>query len=125
MVEAELDIDRMKKGAEYLVGTHDFKAFTSNKRSKKSTVRTISEIRIERKVSASMGMLGEADEIRFLYSGNGFLYHMARIITGTLLEVGTHERKPEEVAEILRHGLREHAGELVPAKGLTLMEVRY
>lgn len=49
MVEAELDIDRMKKGAEYLVGTHDFKAFTSNKRSKKSTVRTISEIRIEKK----------------------------------------------------------------------------
>ena len=125
MVETEPDIERMRKAAAYLVGTHDFKAFTSNKRSKKSTVRTMEDIRIERKVSASMEMLGEADEIRFIYSGNGFLYHMARIITGTLLEVGTHERKPEEAAEILRNGIRENAGELVPAKGLTLMEVRY
>ncbi|MDE7331036.1 MAG: tRNA pseudouridine(38-40) synthase TruA [Lachnospiraceae bacterium] len=125
MAEAELDTDRMRKAAEYLLGTHDFKAFTSNKRSKKSTVRTMEDIRIERAVSASMGMQGAEDEIRFFYSGNGFLYHMARIITGTLLEVGTHERKPEEVAEILRSGLRENAGELVPAKGLTLMEVRY
>lgn len=125
MAEAELDIGRMRKGAEYLLGSHDFKAFTSNKRSKKSTVRTIEDIRIEKAVSTSMGMRKEEDEIRFFYSGNGFLYHMARIITGTLLEVGTHERKPEEVGQILKSGLRENAGELVPAKGLTLMEVRY
>lgn len=50
---------------------------------------------------------------------------MVRIMTGTLLEVGLHKRKPEEVAEILDSGLRENAGELVPAKGLILMEVRY
>ena len=125
MAEAELDIGRMRKGAEYLLGSHDFKAFTSNKRSKKSTVRTIEDIRIEKAASTSMGMREEEDEIRFFYSGNGFLYHMARIITGTLLEVGTHERKPEEVGQILKSGLRENAGELVPAKGLTLMEVRY
>ena len=53
------------------------------------------------------------------------MYHMVRILTGTLLEVGLHQRRPEEMAEILKSGLRENAGELVPAKGLTLMEVRY
>lgn len=125
IVKENLDLEAMQKAADILTGTHDFKAFTSNKRSKKSTVRTIDEIRIERAFGISLGTAGTQDEIRFIYSGNGFLYHMVRIITGTLLEVGTHKRKPEEIAEILASGERENAGELVPAKGLTLMEVRY
>lgn len=125
VVEETLDIEAMKKAAQYLTGTHDFKAFTSNKRSKKSTVRTINEIQIEKITSSSMLLKGEQDEIRFTYSGDGFLYHMVRIMTGTLLEVGTHKRRPEEIADILSLGLRENAGELVPAKGLTLMEVQY
>ena len=125
MVEEALDVEDMKRAAGYLVGTHDFKAFTSNKRSKKSTVRTIDEIKIEKMTSTSMKLMGVQDEICFTYSGNGFLYHMVRIITGTLLEVGTHKRRPEEIADILSMGSRENAGELAPAKGLTLMEVRY
>lgn len=115
VMEEKLDVGAMKSAAGYLLGTHDFKAFTSNKRSKKSTIRRIDEIRIEQ----------AGDEIRFWYSGNGFLYHMVRIMTGTLLEVGVHKREPKETAEILESGCREMAGELVPAKGLTLMEVRY
>lgn len=125
MITEDVDIDAMCWAAGYLLGTHDFKSFTSNKRGKKSTVRTIEEIRIERTGSFSMKRQGIEDEIRFTYSGNGFLYHMVRILTGTLLEVGTHKRKPEEILEILASGSREMAGELVPAKGLTLMEVRY
>ncbi len=125
MVEEKLDVEAMRRAADILTGTHDFKAFTSNKRSKKSTVRTIYEIQIEKMPSVSMGSGDRKDEIRFTYSGNGFLYHMVRIITGTLLEVGTHKRMPEEIAEILASGQRENAGELAPAKGLTLMEVRY
>ena len=83
------------------------------------------EIRIEQKKSLSAaGHLAE-DEILLTYKGNGFLYHMVRIITGTLIEVGMHRRKPEELAEILDSGNREMAGELAPAKGLALMEVRY
>ena len=111
----KLDIMAMQKAATYLTGTHDFKAFTSNRRMKKSSVRTITSIRIE----------AIQDEIRFTYDGNGFLYHMVRILTGTLLEVGTGERKPEEMLTILESGQRENAGPLVPAKGLTLVEVRY
>lgn len=115
VVEERLDVEAMGKAAAFLTGTHDFKAFTSNKRSRKSTVRRIDSIKIERM----------NDEIRFTFSGNGFLYHMVRIMTGTLLDVGMHKTKPEELADILAMGLRENAGELVPAKGLTLMEVRY
>jgi len=125
IVTETVDIKAMQRAAEYLLGTHDFKAFTSNKRGKKSTVRTIEEIRIERTVSTSMCMQKAEDEILFTYRGNGFLYHMVRIMTGTLLEVGTNRRKPEEIKEILESGSRENAGELAPAKGLVLMEVRY
>ncbi|MDO4463455.1 MAG: tRNA pseudouridine(38-40) synthase TruA [Bacillota bacterium] len=125
VVEQQLDIDAMREAAQYLTGTHDFKAFTSNKRGKKSTVRTINSIQIEKCAGTSMEVLGTQDEIRFLYRGDGFLYHMVRIMTGTLLEVGIHKRKPEEIAEILASGFRERAGELAPAKGLTLLEVRY
>lgn len=111
----ELNIDDMRKAAAILVGKHDFKAFTSNKKSKKSTVRTIENISIERK----------GKEIVLVYSGDGFLYHMVRILTGTLIEVGFGKRSIESVKELLENGTRDMAGELVPAKGLCLVEVRY
>lgn len=111
----ELNIDDMRKAAAILVGKHDFKAFTSNKKSKKSTVRTIENISIERKDK----------EIVLVYSGDGFLYHMVRILTGTLIEVGLGKRSIESVKELLENGTRDMAGELVPAKGLCLVEVRY
>lgn len=110
-----LDVEAMRRAASYLTGTHNFKAFTSAKKSKKSTVRTIDSIEI-----IPMG-----EEIRFVFSGNGFLFHMVRILMGTLLEVGIGKRIPEEMTEILNSKKRENAGALVPACGLALMEVRY
>ncbi|MBD5511472.1 MAG: tRNA pseudouridine(38-40) synthase TruA [Lachnospiraceae bacterium] len=112
---APLDIEACRKAASFLVGTHDFAAFTSTKKGKKSTVRTIEEIRIEK----------EKDIIRFYFRGDGFLFHMVRILTGTLLEVGAGKRKPEEMEALLESGRRELAGALAPAVGLTLLEVRY
>lgn len=114
-VQEPLDMEAMRLAAGRLCGTHDFKAFTSNKRSKKSTVRTLEAITIEQ----------VQDEIRFTFTGNGFLYHMVRIIVGTLLEVGRHKRETAQMEELLLSGTREDAGELVPARGLTLVEVRY
>lgn len=114
-VEEKLDVDAMRKAAAFLEGTHDYKAFTSLRKSKKSTVRTVERILIEE----------VEDEIRFTFNGDGFLYHMVRIMMGTLIEVGLHKKKPEEITGIFEKGLRENAGELVPAKGLTLLEVRY
>ncbi len=111
----KLDLAAMRRAADFLVGTHDFAAFTSVKKGKKSTVRTIDSIHIE-----SVG-----EEIRFTLSGNGFLFHMVRILVGTLLETGTGRRTPESVAGLLESGQRKEAGPLVPACGLALMEVRY
>lgn len=114
-IPEKLDMEAMKRAAEFFIGTHDFKAFTSNKRSKKSTVRTIEEIKIEK----------SGDIIDMTFCGNGFLYHMVRIMTGTLLEVGLHKRDEAQIEELLGGGTRAEAGMLVPAKGLTLVEVRY
>lgn len=125
VVEESLDMEAMQKAAGYLTGTHDFKAFTSTKKSKKSTVRTVESIVIEKVETPFPAMAGEKAEIRFTFRGNGFLYHMVRIMMGTLLEVGLHQKRPEEISEILSSGKRENAGHLVPAKGLTLMEVHY
>ena len=110
-----LDLDAMRKAAELLLGEHDFKAFTSAKKSKKSTVRRIDEIRIER----------IENRVEFVFTGNGFLHHMIRILMGTLLEVGKGIRTPESMTEVLNSGDRAKAGPLVPAKGLVLEEVFY
>ncbi len=111
-----LDLDAMRAAASYFVGKHDFKAFTSNKKSKKSTVRTIDAIRLEK----------VGNEIVITYSGDGFLYHMVRILTGTLIEVGLGQRTPESMAKLLENNAsRDLSGALVPAKGLCLVEVMY
>ena len=97
------------------IGEHDFKSFTSTKKGKKSTVRRIDKIRIQK----------EGALLTFTFEGNGFLYHMIRILVGTLLEVGMGERKAEGMPEILQAKNRELAGKLVPGKGLILEEVYY
>lgn len=114
-VPEKLDEDAMRKAAGYLLGEHDFKSFTSAKKGKKSTVRRIDEIRITR----------EGDMLSFSFKGNGFLYHMIRILMGTLLEVGRGERDPESIPALIASCDREKAGPLVPAKGLTLVEIYF
>ena len=104
----------MEKAARLLEGTHDFRACSAVK-TNKSTVRTVSRIAISR----------DGDELRFDFSADGFLHHMVRILTGTLLEVGRGNRTPESVTELLAGGPRSAAGFTVPAKGLCLMEVQY
>ena len=111
-----LDLDAMRTAAACLVGTHDFKAFTSNKKSRKSTIRTMDAILIDK----------EGSEVVITYSGDGFLYHMVRILTGTLIEAGLGQRDPASVKTLLeKDATRDLSGVLVPAKGLCLMEVRY
>ena len=114
-VEEPLDVEAMRQAAALLTGTHDYRAFCANKRYKKSTVRTVREIHIEVK---------DAD-MTITYHGDGFLYNMVRILTGTLLEVGQGLRQPEEMAEILASLDRARAGKTAPAQGLTLLKVEY
>jgi len=115
MVPGALDVAAMEKAAKLLCGTHDFRGFSSNKRTKKSTVRTLERIRIEK----------QGTELRLTFTGNGFLYHMVRILTGTLLEVGLHKKQPEDMPVILASLDREQAGFTAPPQGLYLDCVEY
>lgn len=114
-VAENLDINKMKAAAEVLLGTHDFTSFCGNRHFKKSAVRTIYEIRIEEKT----------DELDIYFTGNGFLQNMVRILTGTLLEVGTGKREVCEMKEILEGRNRSLAGTMAAAKGLVLVNVEY
>ncbi len=109
------DIEAMQKAAAFLVGEHDFKAFCSNPKMKKSTVRTVDSLEITKRKD-------------FLYinvHGDGFLQNMVRIITGTLLEVGFGRMEPDRVKEILEGKDRRLAGPTAPPQGLCLMKVDY
>lgn len=110
-----LNLEKMKKAAEYMIGTKDFASFCSNSHMKKSTVRSLYEIRFEE----------TKDEIRITYRGNGFLQNMVRILTGTLIEVGEGKRQADEIPMILEAKNRELAGHTAMAQGLMLMEVKY
>ena len=63
--------------------------------------------------------------IKLTFTGNGFLYHMVRILTGTLLEVGLGLREADSIPEVIRAKNREAAGQLVPGKGLILEKVYF
>ncbi len=109
-----LDLDAMRQAAEILTGTHDFSAFCANPKMKKSTVRCVQEISLERR----------GEELQLTFRGNGFLHNMVRILVGTLVEVGRGERSAPSVNELFG-AKREQAGFLAPASGLCLMEVIY
>jgi|AntRauTorckE6833_2_1112554.scaffolds.fasta_scaffold35927_2 tRNA pseudouridine38-40 synthase len=105
----------MKKASKYLVGTHDFSAFSSKGSSVKTSTRTVKSIKLKQKNNI----------ITLTISGNGFLYNMVRIITGTLLQVGYKNIKPDYIKTILKSKKRSKAGKLVTAKALTLTNVKY
>ena len=109
-----LDMEAMRKAAGILIGTHEFAAYT-DKRDEKSTKRTIYDIMFS----------GQGSSVVIRYQGSGFMYHMVRILTGTLLEAGLHRRTAESVGEVLRSKDRGQAGFLAPARGLFLKEVYY
>lgn len=110
-----LDVEKMQMAAAYLVGEHDFKSFCSSGSQVESTVRTITDISVEKH--------GEMISIRV--SGNGFLYNMVRIIVGTLMKIGLGVWEPERMEEILNACDRNAAGPKAEARGLTLVEIRY
>lgn len=111
----EPDVEAMRRAASHLIGTHDFKAFCSLKKMKKSTVRSIERIEIRR----------EGTKLELVFEGNGFLHNMVRILVGTLVEAGLHERSVESVKEALKSRDRSLAGKTAPALGLFLTGVTY
>lgn len=107
-----LDVDKMKEAAAYLVGEHDFKSFCSADSQVESTVRTIYDLSVTQ----------NGEDIVIRVCGNGFLYNMVRIIVGTLLEAGKGKIEPNEIERILNALDRQAAGPTAPAHGLTLVK---
>ena len=108
-----LDVQRMEQAAGYLVGVHDFKSFCSIHTQAADTVREVYSCQVEK----------QGDVIVIRISGAGFLYNMVRIIAGTLIQVGSGEREPEDIPKILKKCDRVAAGPTAPAHGLTMMGI--
>lgn len=111
----DLDVERMQLAASFLEGEHDFTSFASVHMTVPSAVRTIYSCTVEK----------ADDIITIRVCGSGFLYNMVRIIAGTLIEVGTGMRAPEDIPRILASKDREEAGSTAPARGLTMIGIVY
>ena len=114
-VAGSIDIEKMREAAAYIVGEHDFKSFCCVRTQAESTVRII----------YSLEVLQEGSEIIIRIKGNGFLYNMVRIITGTLIQVGKGRFKTEYVKQMLEAKDRTVAGQTAPPQGLTLVGIEY
>jgi tRNA pseudouridine38-40 synthase len=111
----KLDVSKMQKAAEHLIGEKDFKSFASAADKRKSSVRTVFKAEFST----------ENDWIYFDIEGDGFLYNMVRNIVGTLVEIGRGRWRPEKITEILNAKDRASAGPIAPAQGLCLMKIEY
>ena len=111
----KLNVEAMQKGIKYFEGEHDFKSFKASGTSSKSSVRTIYSAKV----------IEDGERIIVELEGNGFLYNMVRIISGTIVDVGLGKIKPEEIPEIIESKDRTRAGKTLPPQGLYLVEVYY
>lgn len=113
--EPDLALDRMQRAAEMLEGTHDFEAFRASSCQSPTTERDLYRVDVDR---------GER-LVSIEVAGNAFLRYMVRVMAGTLAEIGAGEMEPGRIPNLFEHGRRGRAGLTAPAKGLTLLEVRY
>lgn len=122
-IPRRLNLDEMKGAAGYFVGTHDFRSLmAAGGKEMEDTVRTIYGL----SVSQSAGLTaGQGDQIELQVTGNGFLYNMVRILTGTLVEVGSGKKRAEEIPGLLQSLDRRQAGHTAPPQGLYLDEIYY
>ena len=111
----KIDVEKMNQAVKKFIGEHDFRGFKASGTSSKSSVRIIYDAKVYK----------EGERIIIELTGNGFLYNMVRIISGTLLDVGVGKIKVEEIEDIINSGERERAGKTLPPQGLYLVKVEY
>lgn len=111
-----LDVDKMQEAAQYLIGEHDFKAFSQSGIEVKTTVRNVLNVSLEQK---------ENNIILFSIEATGFLKRMVRLIIGTIVQVGKGKITPLDFAEILKTGEKTKFVYAAPPQGLYLKEVKY
>lgn len=111
-----IDIERMKKGAEYFIGTHDFTSLCTN-----SLKETANQIRTIYAVTLRQ----EGDVVTVSFIGNGFLRHMVRMMMALLMEVGQGRREPQDIPFVLARRSKTLARKNARPEGLTLAKVSY
>lgn len=110
-----LDAERMQKGANYLLGEHDFTSYRALSCQAHSAVRTIKKLEISRQ-----NLLISID-----VTANAFLHHMVRNISGVLMSIGKNEQEPEWARQVLINKDRASAGITAPSQGLYFISVEY
>jgi len=111
----KLYLEKMQEAVKFFLGEHDFKGFKASGTSSKSSVRTVYDAQVYKK----------DDRVIIELTGNGFLYNMVRIISGTLVDVGTGKILPEQIPGIIESKDRTRAGKTLPPQGLYLVKVEY
>lgn len=115
LVPETLHIDKIRKAAKLLEGTHDFVGFSSKMTDGRSTIKTLRHV----------GVKVQEDEVILRFEGDGFLYHMVRIMVGTLVEIGCLKRPVDTITTVFETKNRRNAGKKIEANGLILIEVIY
>ncbi|MCK4504450.1 MAG: tRNA pseudouridine(38-40) synthase TruA [Candidatus Aegiribacteria sp.] len=110
-----LDVDAMRKAASLSIGENDWKAMAKEGSSNSNWIVKVIDAQV----------MEDQSGWTFLIKANRFLRGLVRIWAGTLMRIGSGSDSPELIAELLESGDRNRAGESLPAKGLTLLEVRY
>ena len=116
-----------------LKGRHDFSAFQTAGGAVQTTIRTITEVEVDEVTSAQFlspmvsiaTRPSDSSLLVFRICGDGFLRHMVRAIVGTLVDIGSGRRTPQNIGKILVSGDRSQAGPTAPPQGLFLVSVDY
>ncbi len=111
----KLDLNKMIEGSKYLIGTHDFKAFTPNKDIRNNYIREIRSIDINEK----------NDILTFTFRGNGFIKYQIRNMVGLLIQVGLNKKEIDDVKKILDSKNRSNGFRTSHPEGLYLKDVIY
>jgi tRNA pseudouridine38-40 synthase len=114
-VPGPLDLDQMRRAMPCLLGRHNFQAFMDQGSCERNPVRTIRRI----------SLTDQGSLLILRVQGDGFLYHMVRILAGTLLAVAQGKIRPDNLPAILAGGDRRLTGKTMPPQGLCLEEVCY
>ena len=115
-VPQPLDFDILRASSDRLTGTHDYASFAANRgKAAETTTRTIHQIRIQHR----------KEFLALEFHGNGFLYRMVRMLTGTIIRVASQKADLSWIVELLANPGKSKTNCTAPAGGLYLVRVKY
>ncbi len=125
-----LDVARMERAAQAIVGEHDFRSFAASdpelrQREEDGSDEVGTAVSTVRCIETSEWQEADRELLVYRVCGSGFLHHMVRNLVGTMLEIGRGQFAADAMARILLARSRAAAGPTAPACGLFLQAVHY